>query len=479
MILRPYQLQTTEESSALFRSGKRRPLLVSPTGSGKTVLVSHMIRTAVSRGLTVWFVVHRRELVEQSLRTLAACGVAAGAIAGGYPREPHHAVQVVSIQTAARRLERLERPRFMVFDEAHHAVAGSWARVIEWNPSARCIGLTATPERLDGRGLGDVFDSMVLGPSVASLIADGHLAPYRFFTQRLDTREIHIRAGEYAADELAAMLDKPQVVGDVVKHYLKHTPGRRAIVFGASVEHSQHLANEFNAAGVVARHVDGDTPADERRESTDGFHAGRVTVLCNCYLFGEGYDVPDAEVCIMARPTASLGLYLQQVGRVLRPRPGKTAFIADHAGNILRHGLPDDEREWSLDSGKRKPRDDEDQPLRRCEECFWMMPAWAKKCGNCGAVFTPAERNGPLMVDGELVEMTRESLEAARTRDNLRAEIARANNTAALQAIAERMGYKPGWVKHVRESKIKRGRWRGDEQAADLLGVRYERSEMV
>lgn len=440
--LRAYQQQIIDEARAAFREGERAVLLQLATGGGKTYLASAMVRGAAEKRKACLWLTHRRELISQASRSFSAIGIPHGTIQGGRIADPSALVQIGSIQTVARRLDRLSPPSLIVFDESHHIGAPQWQQVYDAYPQARVIGLTATPWRLDGRGLGTWFGRMVQGPSVASLIAAGSLSEYRLFAPSTpDMAGVSSVGGDYKRDTLSRVMDKPSITGDAVQHYKTLCPGKRAVAFAVSIEHSRNIAAQFNAAGIAAEHVDGGTDPAERDAAVRRFERGETLVLCNAELFGEGFDVPAIEAAILLRPTQSLSLYLQQVGRALRPAPGKPyAVILDHAGNSHRHGLPDDEREWTLeDRPKRKGPARDTDSVRQCVKCYRVYRP-APTCPGCGfaAPVTPRvveEVAGTLTeVDGSIVKRQRWQEERdCRTLDDW-------------QRLATVRGYKAGWA---------------------------------
>jgi len=344
--LRPYQQALIDGGREAYRQGKRSVLFCLPTGGGKTVTASTIVHGAAQKRNVVWWLCHRRELVSQASTTFYAMGIPHGVVQGGHATDPGALVQVGSIQTVANRVAQLPEPALIVFDECHHIGAASWDALFHRFPRAKVLGLSATPWRLDGQGLGRWFEHMVTGPTVAELIEQGSLSPYRLFAPAMpDLSGVGTAAGDFKRDALSAAMDKPQIVGDAIAHYNRLCPGKRAVAFAAGVDNSKRIAAQFVAAGIPAEHVDGSMSAEARDAAVERFKAGQTLVLSNADLFGEGFDVPAIEAAILLRPTKSLSLHLQQVGRALRPLPGKTeAIILDHAGNSLRHGLPDHER---------------------------------------------------------------------------------------------------------------------------------------
>lgn len=451
MDLRPYQSAMLEEARALLRSGVRRILLQAPTGAGKTVLVATMIGNASRRGKRCFFNVHRQELLDQSSDTFRACDIPHSFIAANAFHDPRVPVQLCSVQTLARRIDRVRKPDLIVWDEAHHVAAKSWASVAAAYPDAIHVGLTATPQRLDGAGLSDHFDAIVLGPTVQTLIADGYLAPYRYFEpSTIDTSGLHQRAGDYVTAEAEALVDKPTITGSAIAEYRRHCDGQQGVAFCVSIRHSQHVAAEFNAAGVTAAHIDGSMDRAERRQKIDDFRAGRVRVLCNVDLISEGFDLPAMAAAILLRPTQSLSLYLQQVGRALRP--GKPfAFVLDHVGNRLRHGLPDDDREWSLEGRRKRQSATNAFPVRQCPACYATLRAGASGCP-CGHVFEAQPRE-VLAVDGELAEV---DTAAVRKRPVYDAQRRQSRSVEDLIAYGRTRGMKnpEGWARHVFEARM-------------------------
>ena len=436
--LRDYQTNIVGEARGHFRDGLRSVLVQLPTGGGKTVLGSFMVSGSSGRGLVCWWLCHRRELVSQASRTFASMGIDHGIIAGGRSTDAGNRVQIGSIQTVARRLDYLPAPDLIVFDEAHHLGAAQWQRVFDAYPAAKVIGLTATPWRLDGKGLGNWFEAMVHGPSVAALMDQGSLSAYRLFAPSApDVSSVATAMGDFKSRDLAALMDKPTITGDAVGHYLQLCPGKRAVAFAVSVEHSKHVVDQFQARGVPAAHVDGAMDHGERDRVIAAFVAGETLVLSNADLLGEGFDVPAIEAAILLRPTQSLSLHLQQIGRALRPAPGKAeAIVLDHAGNCLRHGLPDDDFEWTLeDREKKRGRKPAEVPVRTCLKCFRVYRP-APKCPGCG--HSPAGQAREVeQREGELVEVDAEQLRAARKQEERRAQ-----SVDDLVRLGQQRGYK-------------------------------------
>ena len=446
MELRSYQQQAIDDTRAAIRDGARAPLLVLPTGGGKTIIFSAIASAAAAKGNRVLILVHRRELIHQASSKLAWVGLDHGIIAAGIPAT-NAPVQIASVQTLARRLHRINwQPGLIIIDEAHHATAGQWERILQHWPDAYRLGVTATPCRLDGRGLGAAFDAMVLGPSVADLTFTGFLSPARIYAPPVvaDLASVRTRAGDYANDQAAAAMDRPTVTGDAITHYQRIASGQQAIAFCCNVKHAVSVCDAFKTAGIGAELLLGNTP--DREQVVANFAAHRTRILVTVDVVSEGFDVPAASCAILLRPTQSLGLYLQQVGRVLRPAPGKSAaIILDHVGNVTRHGFPDDQRDWSLNDRMRRTANGAAAPsVRTCPECFAAFKP-QPQCPVCGAQCAPIKSRVIKQLAGELQELKRSQQRAAR-RDQ-----GQARTLQELIHLGQARGMKNpvGWAKHV------------------------------
>lgn len=454
--LRHYQTKALDDCRAAYARGHRAVLLQMPTGAGKTMTASTVVHGAAAKRNAVWWLCHRRELVEQASQTFYSLGIPHGTVQAGFVSDASALVQVGSIQTVAKRANYLPEPALIVFDESHHIGAATWDALFQRFPRAKVLGLTATPWRLDGRGLGNWFTSMVEGPATAELIEEGSLSPYRLFAPATpDLSDVATTAGDYQRGALAKAMDKPQIVGDAIGHYRRLCPGKRAVAFAAGVENSRHIVAQFLAAGISAEHVDGSMSTEERDAKVERFRRGHTLILSNSDLFGEGFDVPAIEAAILLRPTKSLSLYLQQVGRALRPCEGKAeAIILDHAGNSLTHGLPDDARPWSLEDRERRKRASPTEvPVRQCTECYFVYRP-ALKCPQCGHA-PPAQARELEVVEGSLEEVNRDTRQAAWDRKR---EQAQCKTLEDLIALGARRGYKSPsfWARNIWQA---RQRW--------------------
>ena len=428
--LRPYQQQLVADVRLALRE-HQRVLAVAPTGAGKTQCFCDIAHRAAANGRRVLILVHRRELLWQARARLGACS---------------NLIEVHSIQTVRGHYR--HRPDLLIVDEAHHCTARTWRLVLDMWP-VPTVGFSATPQRLDGKGLGDLFGGMVQGPAVAELMAAGYLSPYRLFCPpgRADMSGIKKRGGDFAKNELAERVDQRRVMASAVKNWRLYAGNRRTIGFCVSLAHADHVRAMFAEAGVAAATVDGSMSRADRDGVLSAFRDGRVRVLLSVDLISEGFDVPACDCVLLMRPTASLGLYLQQVGRALRPSQ-RDAVILDCCGNAETHGLPDDPRDWSLE-GAAKERKGQVQalPVRVCGRCFGVHRP-APVCPYCGNVHA-VEAKVPVEQDVVLVDRTEELRQK-------RAEVGRARNREDLEAIAKQRGYKPGWVSRVLESRTLR-----------------------
>ncbi|PWJ93598.1 superfamily II DNA or RNA helicase [Mesorhizobium loti] len=381
-----YQRKALQEVNASLDE-HRRVVLQMPTGSGKTVTAAEFVRREAQKHV-VWFICHRREIIRQASRAFSELGIRHGIIAPdaekmrlGFAFDPTARVKIASIQTLANRVDEFDPPAVVVWDECHHIAADSWARLLARFPEAKHVGLTATPERLDGKGLVTWFPEMVLGPSIRQLIDKGRLAPYRMFAPtEPDMRSARIKLGDYLQADTERIMSAPVIIGDAVEHYKRAIPASRALVFATSVAASLAVVEQFGAEGIAAQHVDGTTPDEVRDEAISNLVAGKIKILSSYGVFTEGVDVPEVDAVILLRPTKSLQLYLQMIGRGLRYVPGKVLTIMDHAGLYHEHGLPDADWQWSLEGGARNRR----------VEAFRAGAERLRKCPNCKHVHVPA-----------------------------------------------------------------------------------------
>jgi len=460
--LRPYQLTAIAELRTALAAPASSAVLVLPTGAGKTTVAAELTRLMVARGKRVWFVAHLYELVAQARARMEAFGLSVGEIAADAHYWPGRPVQCAMVQTLSRRLASIpahELPDFIFFDEGHHTAAGTYQRVLDACPDARRIGLTATPFRLDGKGLGQWYAGLVAPISASQLVELGHLVPAKYFATEADLEGLSTQAGEYKVAETYAKFNKSKLYAGVVNNYQNYADGRKAIVFCVNVEHSRATVAAFNERGIRAIHLDGETPKATRARILEEFAQGRWQVLSNVALFTEGFDLPDIGCVIINRPTKSKALYLQMVGRGLRPSGGKThCVVIDHGSNVKAHGFFEDEIEYSLeDRQKKKGLTIGTVPVKSCPSCGEMQHAGRRACQGCGYAWPDERGKGEEAVFVEVTRMGGLSFlpPTAKKRGGPKAV------PADLEAVSMHdwtdadwrrccalSGYNPGWRKH-------------------------------
>lgn len=437
MKLRPYQAKAAKAARALL-DRRKRVVIVAPTGSGKTVIGAAIIRETPGR---VLWLAHRIELLRQARARLLEAGLRAsevGIVSGVETENPDARVVVGSVDSVRRRDLRRD-VALVVVDEAHRVEANGYQAILAENPKAAVLGLTATPWRLDGRGLGGTFAEMVVAAQSVELIADGFLAsPVTYAIPRDRARDIvsgiSSTAGDYAQGALGRALMRPKLMGDVVAECRRRAPKAKTIVFAASRDHGRALLRGFIADKRRAAYVDGETPADERAEMVRSFGEPRgLDVLINVEVLAEGFDLPAVKCIVLARPTKSLTRYLQHVGRASRPFGDARAVILDHAGNVYRHGLAQSNREWSL--ADREGKGAGEAPVKECDECEALIPAGAKVCPECGA----EQARDAKEVEAERVDLERVAMEEAE----------RKRVRSVLESIAKARGFAPEWVERA------------------------------
>lgn len=440
LTLRPYQETLVDDARVALRQYKQI-ILQAPTGAGKTAITVYMMSRAAEQGKKAMFIVHQNELLSQTSRALWRQKLEHGMIASGkvISQLP---VQVASVQTLVNRLPLVIKPDLIIIDEAHRSAASTYQKVLEYFPNAMVIGLTATPQRTDGKGLDDLFNAIVTGPTIKQLMDAGFLSRYEIFAPAIqaDLSTVKTTAGDYNKGDLEAALDKPTITGDAVRHYKQLTPGKRCVVMCATIKHAEHVAGRYNDAGVPAVSIDGGMTNAEREKILQQFAAGEILVITNVQLLIEGVDIPAIEVVQWLRPTKSLIVYLQGIGRGLRPADGKDKLIIlDHVENWLRHGLPCDEREWSLEGkkkGSRKKQNDEpDVNIQQCKKCFAVFLPGPDKCPHCGAHI---EQRKPREIQEQEGELQR--IDLAAVRKEARKEQGQAKTLKDLVALGMRRG---------------------------------------
>jgi superfamily II DNA or RNA helicase len=414
--LRPYQTVGVEDIRSAFRGGYQAPLYVLATGGGKTVIFSYIGHHAALKGKRVWVLAHRDELVAQASRSMDEMGIRHGIIRSGLKPKDFRQVQIASVLTLVRRLDTVAAPDLIIVDEADLAMAPCWMKIFAAFPNAKILGVTATPQRLDGRGLGKqaggCFDVLIEGPSVSQLIAEGWLAKPVYFAppkdQLPDVSQVKSSCGDFKIGQLAGVMNKPNITGNAIEHYRKHIYPDPALVFCVNVQHAKDVAEAFRLDGLRAESIDGKMASGARAEKIFQFGNGGLHILTNCEIATRGTDIPRVVGAIILRPTESLALHRQIMGRVLRLFPGKTrAVILDHVGNVWRHGFAETQIPWTLE-GKKSSKHQKAEPevqIRQCPECYAVFPP-APVCptAGCGYVF-PAPKEQPKVVAGNLQQV--------------------------------------------------------------------------
>lgn len=446
--MRPYQTKLAREVSIAYKEGLKGVMMQSCTGSGKTFTAAYIVEKYTITGRVVLWLVHREELLMQAAMTFAHMGIKHRLVCAATSQraimvkqfkecgksmvDEKSLVVIASIQTIVRRLDKLDwlQPSQIIADEAHLSLADTWVRVIQRWPEARLLGLSATPWRLDkkpfARLQGGMYDVMVQGPAVTELMAQGSIAKYKIYAPPVHLKQgvkMGRKGNDISPDSLAEELDDKVVYGDVVSHYRMYSHGLPAIAQCPTVSSAEKFAQAFRDAGYKAICIDGNTDDSLRRDSLAQLGRGEIDVVTSCSILTEGTDIPFATTAILLRRTESLSMYLQFAGRVLRPHPQKPfAIILDCVGVVKMHGLPDDDFEWNLEGEVRNKskedrekdeQGDEDCGLMTCPECQSIVPA-GPSCAACGHVMPPKKRKDMKQVDGDLVELTGEALDALR-----------------------------------------------------------------
>lgn len=455
--LRDYQEKLVDDVRQQILAGYRRILIQLPTGGGKTAVASYIISQTISKGKRAMMTVHRSELAIQTADTMKKFNVPYGMIQAGERMDLKQPMQVASILTLKNRLNKVPVPAILVVDESQHLVSKTWKDVADYYSEQGTIilGLSATPKRLSGESLKPCFDVMVQGPSIRELIDMGALSQYKYFAPSvgIDTSTITIKCGDYAKDELEIAINRKAITGDVIAHYKKLIPGKRAIIFCVSVAHAKSVAEQFSANGIPAEYVEGSMPKETRKAAIDRFKRGETLALVNVEIAGEGVDIPAVEAVILLRPTMSESLFLQQVGRALRidpDNPDKVAIILDHCNNVRTHGLPDAERIWSLEGAvKRKKSETASVGVRQCLQCYGCHSP-APVCPYCGYEYTVTAR----MLAAEAGELKEyDAVMVALEKKKARMTVGMARTRADLEAIAKERGYSAGWVWYTAKAK--------------------------
>lgn len=436
MQLRSYQNSSISTLKSAYKTSKR-VLFVLPTGGGKTAIFTAIAENSTKR---VLILAHRKELIEQiSERLNAPHGIIMASVTPNYAER----IQVGSVQSVVKRLQHIN-PEFIIIDEAHHAVAGQYEKIIEEFPDVYILGVTATPCRLDGKGLASAFQDMVLGPTIADLINLGYLCNAKVYASQQDLQKVRTMGGDFNRADLEEIMLKTKITGDAVNTWRKYANDKQTIVFCVSIKHATMVTNMFTLLGHKAEMISSHNTKEERETVINNFKEKRTKLLVSVDIISEGFDVPSCEAIILLRPTKSLSLYMQQVGRGLRTYEGKEhAIVLDHAGNCFRHGLPTQDREWNLTTNKVNAARHIKWDVRACKGCYALYSNLMPTCPECGHAYEPEIKDLKL-VAGELVLV--ENVEAKKK--EARRQLAGDKTLEDWIQIANQRGYKIGWAYH-------------------------------
>lgn len=427
--LRNYQTDFINNLRNAFKCGFKRVLGVLPCGAGKTISVAYMCVEHLKKRDNgyVWFLVHRQELIQQTIDTFNNNGI------------PTDNILIGMVQTISRHVDRYSQPSMIIIDECHHSTASQWLKIIDSYPTTPLIGLTATPCRLDGKPLGAIYEKLVIGVDSDYLLENGYLSQYDYYAPKTNIKDgdYKIKGSDYDMADVVDRFEKAKIYGDVLS---KIDLTRKIIIYSPSVAYSRNLVQIINEhfKAVVAVHFDGDTPDKERKQIISDFKNGKIRILSNVDLIGEGFDVPDCDCVMLLRPTKSTALYIQQSMRCLRPAFNKHAIIYDFVGNVFRHGMPTDKREWSLsDVVKCKnPSSVPELLVRECKSCYLVYKGNARICPYCG------HDNGKTKAQIEQEEQAELERIKAVERKKQRQEVGMCRDYDSLVMLAKKRGYK-------------------------------------
>jgi len=436
-----HQQEAVDSINEDWKSGKDSICCQLCTGGGKSRIIRTIVDQWADRKKVIYIIAHRSTLVKQLSEELTEAGLQHGIIKAGSPYIKYR-VQVCSMQTLVRRLDKLPEPSLIVVDECHHLKSKSYMKILETWKSAKLLGMTATPQRQDGSGMEDIFDVLELGPTMRALIDAGSLSDYDYYApENIDMSDVHTRAGEYVSKESEEKVDKTVITGNAIEHYKRYADHKPAICSCISIAHSEHVAQEFRDAGYKAIAVNSKMKTYEIDAAINGLRDGSVEILTQCDMLGEGVDIKGAEVLIGLRPTHSLVVFLQHSGRVLRKAPGKEkAIILDHVGNWERFGLPDENRDWSLAG---KPKKDKGQSdTKRCPECLRVVPSSTRICPHCGYQWVEAAEVGTRQIEekeGQLVAI--KTVSHMEQQELIRTIACNAHNLKQAISVAKKNGF--------------------------------------
>lgn len=449
--LREYQLNDIERIRAEYRAGAKAVLHVAPTGSGKTVVFCHIVENAYNKGKSILILTHRNNLLQQISDKLTENGLRHGIIAAGY-HSIRYRIQVASVQTLIRRLEHWENFDLIIADEAQHFGAKMWQKIkahfLNNNPKTKFYGCTATPLRLDNYGLGNDFDSMVIGADYTYLIEKGYLSKPRYYVpDYINLDDVQKTMGDYNKKQLNDRFENDRyIIGNAIEYYAKLADKKPAMAFCVSIKEAVRTSDEFNKAGYISKAIHSKMDYREVRQIIHDLRDGKIHVVTSCDMVGEGTDIPRVETIIQLRPTLSLTVNHQQNGRGLRPFPGKEYSIhIDQVGNCEKHGLIHWPIKWELTKDKFEPKI---AGVKTCKYCFAAYPANLRKCPECGMEPIKKIRRGPEQKEGELKKVDYRELNE---------DIKKSDTLEELQALALKMNYSPYWAYHIYSAKKERG----------------------
>jgi len=473
-MFKPYDFQQkiiTDARSALS-NGFMAPLVQSPTGSGKTIMFSWICNAVFQKGKRVLILTHRREILEQTIKKLFGFGLTCGQVASGSPMT-RDLIQVAMVGTLINRLQSIPKPDLLIIDECHHSCSPTWSKILNYFYDVPRVGFSATPERLDGQGLGNLFDIMIHGPQVAELVQKGFLSePHIFSSEKASNKKYHMTRGDFDKEEQTIEMSKRVIVGDVIEHKRKFLDHMPTVTFCPSIKHCQTMNDSFNDAEIKSMTIHGKLGRIERENMIKALSDGTIENINSCEVISEGVDIPVIAGCIMLRRTMSLAVYLQQAGRALRIYPGKTgAFILDHCGNVFIHGHVLDDRTWSLNQEKRKAKKEKPPEITRCPSCLLVLPGKPLKCIVCGHDFeyaaSQAREDNIEQIEGELSKVLPSEMIQGETR-NLAEFVAKIQGMEKgkrhkamwamahqlgdkdkIRALSKMVGYHRNWVEHV------------------------------
>ena len=463
MQLRGYQTDALNKIRQACSDGKKSILVVSPTGSGKGVILSSIIKSANNKSKKVLFLVHRREILFQISEYLDKYNIDYGVILSGEKYHGGHLVELATVQTLNSRMKRInyQKADIIIIDESHHATSETYGTAIEAHRGNIVIGFTATPCRKTGKGMGTLFDTLINVATIAELTKQGHLVPIKYYApSEPDLSKIKITAGDYNEKQLDQVMREPKLVGDIVENWSRIAAGLQTIVFTTTVAHSVAVCEAFNHVGVASEHIDGRTDKQERLGIISRFRSGRTQVLCNCAVLTEGVDVPEIACVIMARPTKSLALYMQTIGRGMRPAEGKTfCTYIDHAGACYEHGPVDEITDWTLDEDKKNSSTSNDERKEResrpitCDMCD-MVYTKQLKCPQCGTIPDIKRMSKDVeYIDADLGEVCFKTKKVKKTHSKQEKQ----DWYAQFISYARTKGFKDGWYSHKFRSRF--GTW--------------------